>query len=201
MPEQETKCGVPVDGYPMGIKLNNDESVTLTFYDIHNRILGERCVYAHTTRRLKQVGSKLFGLIPKMSESQRRTSAESNARQLIRRVSKASRDSLILVQENPDVYVKNESIGKIVMEATVHGPSKTEPCDVVGFLGPAKNSNCVDPPHKFNTEVLKQFLRLIMCSDPWPVDCDDSKETLLRFANEQAKLLGYNNWVDAYHKL
>jgi len=45
----------------------------------------------------------------------------------------------------------------------------------------------------------RYFLDLLMCSDPWPVE-GDSESTLKNFADEQARIRGYCDWIDAYHK-
>lgn len=44
----------------------------------------------------------------------------------------------------------------------------------------------------------KALLALFMCSDPWPASNEEQShvETLL---NREAKLRGFDNWVDAYH--
>ena len=49
-----------------------------------------------------------------------------------------------------------------------------------------------------NSFELKNFLELIMCSDPWP--CDWENEAAVKdFANEESRRHGYEDWVEAYH--
>lgn len=56
---------------------------------------------------------------------------------------------------------------------------------------------------------LRVFTELLMVSDPWPlVDTPEqpthSEEThavMQNLADEEAKRLGYSDWIDAYHKL
>jgi hypothetical protein len=51
-----------------------------------------------------------------------------------------------------------------------------------------------------DTITFKAFLSLLMCSDPTPIDA--AEDLLLRdWADAQAKLHGYSDWIEAYHKL
>lgn len=41
-----------------------------------------------------------------------------------------------------------------------------------------------------------------MCSDPWPVDGDESHMSRIdHWLNQQARALGFRDWVDAYHRI
>jgi len=53
-----------------------------------------------------------------------------------------------------------------------------------------------------NDETYKEFLSLLMCSDPWPVGHRrDSQRVLINFANNEAIKRGYIDWVVAYHDI
>jgi len=48
-----------------------------------------------------------------------------------------------------------------------------------------------------------QFLKLLMCSDPWPMEGDEgvqTKNTLTSWANKEAQKRGFDNWIQAYHE-
>lgn len=51
-----------------------------------------------------------------------------------------------------------------------------------------------------NDEEYAAFLRLLMCSDPWPVDDAGTLVTLNGLANKEAVRRGYADWIDAYHR-
>ncbi len=46
----------------------------------------------------------------------------------------------------------------------------------------------------------RAFLDLLMCSDPWPVYGNNSKEVLDNFADKESRIRGYDNWIVAYHE-
>lgn len=50
-------------------------------------------------------------------------------------------------------------------------------------------------------ETYKALLRLICCSDPWPVDDADNELVIKAFADAEAKKRGFKDWVDAYHEM
>ena len=59
-----------------------------------------------------------------------------------------------------------------------------------------------------NKTQLNAFCVLLMCSDPWPVDETvnggrdaGNMATVKEFVDEQAKALGYADWIDAFHQL
>ena len=45
------------------------------------------------------------------------------------------------------------------------------------------------------------FLRLLMCSDPWPVEDADSEASVKAWADGEAARRGFSGWVDAYHQM
>lgn len=47
----------------------------------------------------------------------------------------------------------------------------------------------------------KEFLALMMCSDPWPLDGAQSRTILEQFADKEALKRGYENWIVAYHEM
>jgi hypothetical protein len=48
----------------------------------------------------------------------------------------------------------------------------------------------------------REFLILLMCSDPWPVSDDGTNEmTLKNLADEEAMTRGFAGWIYAYHEL
>jgi len=50
-----------------------------------------------------------------------------------------------------------------------------------------------------NTQYLA-FLKLMMCSDPWPVHDGQGEKEMEAFADQEAKSRGYNNWIEAYQE-
>ena len=46
---------------------------------------------------------------------------------------------------------------------------------------------------------LRAFLDLLMCSDPSPLPAADDR-ALRDFADRQSRLLGFDDWVDAFHR-
>jgi hypothetical protein len=51
-----------------------------------------------------------------------------------------------------------------------------------------------------NNQEFRAFLDLLMCSDPWPVGDDGESQRIMKnWANDQARLRGYKDWVDAWH--
>lgn len=51
---------------------------------------------------------------------------------------------------------------------------------------------------------LFEFTTLLMCSDPWPVQCfghGDGYEALTALADREAYKAGFDGWIDAYHSL
>lgn len=51
---------------------------------------------------------------------------------------------------------------------------------------------------------LRDFLDLMMCSDPWPISGkggEAAQKRLEEFADAASRDLGYDDWIDAYHKL
>tara|TARA_Y100000310_G_scaffold61027_1_gene56305 strand:+ start:2755 stop:2931 length:177 start_codon:yes stop_codon:yes gene_type:complete len=47
---------------------------------------------------------------------------------------------------------------------------------------------------------LGAFIELLMCADPWP--CGGNAERVLKeFADAESKRQGFNNWIDAYHRI
>ena len=44
------------------------------------------------------------------------------------------------------------------------------------------------------------LLDLFMVSDPWPLDEEESQETIRHMLNEESRTIGYADWVEAYHK-
>lgn len=50
-------------------------------------------------------------------------------------------------------------------------------------------------------EELRAFLDILMCSDPWPIKGDNSREILDAFATAEARRHGFADWLDAYHHL
>ena len=55
-----------------------------------------------------------------------------------------------------------------------------------------------------NDKEFRAFLDLMMCSDPWPIDPnetgDDEQGTLLDFIEKESNLRGYDGWIEAYHQ-
>lgn len=49
-----------------------------------------------------------------------------------------------------------------------------------------------------NDEQFAEYLRLLMCADPWP-ECIDH-ELISEGANVESVKRGYIDWIDAYHK-
>jgi hypothetical protein len=49
-------------------------------------------------------------------------------------------------------------------------------------------------------EELEALTELLMVSDPWPLE-PWSKDVLNNYADGMAQVLGYDDWIDAYHKL
>jgi hypothetical protein len=45
---------------------------------------------------------------------------------------------------------------------------------------------------------LKELLVWRMCSDPWP---GGNMEAIDKWLDRQARLLGFTDWIDAYHRL
>ena len=56
-----------------------------------------------------------------------------------------------------------------------------------------------------NREQFRALLDLFICADPWPVPKingkvpDNSHEVIEELLNEEARKVGYSDWVDAYH--
>lgn len=48
---------------------------------------------------------------------------------------------------------------------------------------------------------LREFVTLLMCSDPWPVPNRGAQDALVELANREAWKLGYGDWLIAYHRL
>ena len=48
---------------------------------------------------------------------------------------------------------------------------------------------------------LKCFLVLLICSDPWPIEDEESNDVLQKFADEESKRHGFSDWIQAYHNL
>lgn len=46
----------------------------------------------------------------------------------------------------------------------------------------------------------KAFLSLLIVSDPWPLS-PEKQALLIAFANDQAKMRGYDSWIAAYHAI
>jgi hypothetical protein len=46
---------------------------------------------------------------------------------------------------------------------------------------------------------LKEFLGLMMCSDPWPEGVCQS--TMEEYADQESQEHGYTDWITAYHAL
>lgn len=47
----------------------------------------------------------------------------------------------------------------------------------------------------------RSFLNLMMVSDPWPLDEDEVEKVILtKFANDQARIRGYRDWIEAFHR-
>lgn len=44
------------------------------------------------------------------------------------------------------------------------------------------------------------FMSLLMCSDPWPTDCENEMDTMKDLANKEAVKRGYTDWIEAIHK-
>lgn len=54
-----------------------------------------------------------------------------------------------------------------------------------------------------NKKQFRAFLDILMCADPWPVLGEEGAEgqkILKDWANEQARMFGYEDWVDAFHQ-
>ena len=45
----------------------------------------------------------------------------------------------------------------------------------------------------------RDFMDLLMCSDPWPV-LDGTQDSLIELADEESKKRGYENWIVAFHE-
>ena len=51
---------------------------------------------------------------------------------------------------------------------------------------------------RMTDEEFRSFLNLMMCSDPWPTDDEDSI-ILIKFVEDQSRIRGYENWIEAFH--
>lgn len=48
----------------------------------------------------------------------------------------------------------------------------------------------------------KALMVLVMCSDPWPVDGDESGQGIIwGLLDREAEARGYDNWITAYHDM
>ena len=53
-------------------------------------------------------------------------------------------------------------------------------------------------------EEFKHLMALLMCSDPYPVDGsvnNEGLESMNRLCNKIADSFGFNDWIEAYHKM
>jgi hypothetical protein len=50
-------------------------------------------------------------------------------------------------------------------------------------------------------EQLYAFCELLICSDPWPVETPGNMDLVKACVDEQARSLGFTDWIDAYHQL
>ncbi len=46
---------------------------------------------------------------------------------------------------------------------------------------------------------LRIFLDLLMVSDPWPLEY--GQDAMTDVADAESRARGYDNWIDAYHKM
>lgn len=46
----------------------------------------------------------------------------------------------------------------------------------------------------------KAFMALMMVSDPWPLS-QTEHDDLLEIADEESRRRGFDNWIDAYHRM
>ena len=46
---------------------------------------------------------------------------------------------------------------------------------------------------------LKAFAELLMVSDPWPIN--HGQDLISDFVDEAARAHGYDDWIDAYHRI
>ena len=49
-----------------------------------------------------------------------------------------------------------------------------------------------------NDDEFRTYLDLLMVSDPWPLEY--GHETMTDLADDQSRLRGYSDWIEAYHK-
>jgi len=52
-----------------------------------------------------------------------------------------------------------------------------------------------------NDEEFKEFLTLMMCCDPWPVEDDGTNQhAMTDVADQQSENRGFESWIVAYHE-
>ena len=58
-----------------------------------------------------------------------------------------------------------------------------------------------------NNREFSEFVKLLMCCDPWPVKHEngtrshDNEVTIKAWADNEARRLGFDNWIDAYYSI
>ena len=66
-------------------------------------------------------------------------------------------------------------------------------------LPPAPPEHPERPTANMTDEQYRAFLDLMMVSDPWPLDDENTHQTLLELADVEARARDYPNWIEAYH--